>query len=44
MTTALMLALKGTVGLLILAIGLESRFTDIVYLWRQPGLLGTGTK
>ena len=39
MTTALLLTLKSAVGLLILAIGMESRFTDIVYLWRQPGLL-----
>lgn len=34
-----MLALKVAVALLILAIGMDSRFTDIVYLWRKPGLL-----
>ena len=39
MTAALLLALKVAVGLLILAIGMDSRFTDIVYLWRRPGLL-----
>jgi BASS family bile acid:Na+ symporter len=39
MTAALLLLLKVSVGLLILAIGMGSTFSDLAYLWRRPGLL-----
>ena len=39
MTEGLLLLLKVSVGLLILAIGMGSTFSDLAYLWRRPGLL-----
>lgn len=39
MTEGLLLMLKVSVGLLILAIGMGSTFSDLAYLWRRPGLL-----
>ena len=39
MTEGLLLLLKVSVGLLILAIGMGSTFSDLAYLWRRPALL-----
>ena len=39
MTTTLLLVLKLSVGAIILAIGMDSRLSDLVYLWKRPGLL-----
>lgn len=39
MTPALLLVLKLSVGAIILAIGTDSRLSDLAYLWRRPGLL-----
>lgn len=39
MTTTLLLLLKISVGIIILAIGMDSTLREIAYLWRQPGLL-----
>ncbi|MER2600914.1 MAG: hypothetical protein ABTR27_01015 [Candidatus Competibacter phosphatis] len=39
MTTALLLLLKISVGIIILAIGMDSTLREIAYLWRRPGLL-----
>ena len=39
MTEALFLAIKVSVGALILATGMGARFSDIIYLWRRPQLL-----
>jgi len=35
MTAALLLLLKVSVGLLILAIGMGSTYSDLAYLWRR---------
>ena len=39
MTEILLVLLKASVGLLILAIGLGATFADLGYLWRRPALL-----
>lgn len=39
MTELLLIALKVSVGVLILAIGLGSTFADVLYIWRRPALL-----
>lgn len=39
MTTTLLLLLKISVGIIILAIGMDSTLREIAYLWRRPGLL-----
>ncbi len=39
MTTTLLLLLKISVGIIILAIGMDSTLGEIAYLWRRPGLL-----
>jgi BASS family bile acid:Na+ symporter len=39
MTTTLLLLLKASVAALIFAIGMDSAFRDLLYLWRRPGLL-----
>ena len=39
MTELLLVALKVSVGLLILGIGLGSTFADLLYIWLRPGLL-----
>jgi BASS family bile acid:Na+ symporter len=39
MAEILLLTLKTSVGVLILAIGMGSTFGDLTYLWRRPGLL-----
>ena len=39
MTELLLVALKVSVGLLILGIGLGSTFADLLYIWRRPALL-----
>ncbi len=39
MTELLLIALKASVGVLILAIGLGSTFADLLYIWRRPALL-----
>ena len=39
MTETLMLLLKLSVGVLILAIGMGATFADLGYLWRRPRLL-----
>jgi BASS family bile acid:Na+ symporter len=39
LTTGLLVTLKVTVFVLIVAIGLDSRLADVRYLWRRPGLL-----
>lgn len=39
MTETLLVLLKASVGLLILAIGLGATFADLGYLWRRPALL-----
>jgi BASS family bile acid:Na+ symporter len=39
MTATLLLLLKGAVGVIILAIGMDSTRADLTYLWRRPGLL-----
>ncbi len=39
MTELLLIALKVSVGVLILAIGLGSTFADLLYIWRRPALL-----
>lgn len=39
MTTLLLLLLKISVGIIILAIGMDSTLREIAYLWRRPGLL-----
>jgi BASS family bile acid:Na+ symporter len=39
MTEALLLLVKVSVGVLILAIGMGSTFADLTYLWRRPALL-----
>jgi len=38
-TLLLLLALKLSVGAIILAIGMDSTLDDVLYLWRRPGLL-----
>ena len=38
MTTTLLLLLKISVGIIILAIGMDSTLREIAYLWRRPGL------
>lgn len=38
-TTLLLLLLKISVGIIILAIGMDSTLREIAYLWRRPGLL-----
>jgi len=38
-TEGLLVALKVSVALLILGIGLGSTFADLLYIWRRPGLL-----
>ncbi len=39
MTATLLLLLKAAVGVIILAIGMDSTLGDLTYLWRRPGLL-----
>jgi bile acid:Na+ symporter, BASS family len=39
MTATLLLLLKLSVAALIFAIGMDSAFRDLLYLWRRPGLL-----
>ncbi len=39
MTATLLLLLKFAVGVIILAIGMDSTLKDVTYLWRRPGLL-----
>jgi predicted Na+-dependent transporter len=39
MTELLLVALKVSVGVLILAIGLGATFADLLYIWRRPALL-----
>jgi len=39
MTTTLLLLLKISVGIIILAIGMDSTLREIAYLWHRPGLL-----
>ena len=39
MTPTLLMALKISVGIIILAIGMSSTLGDLTYLWRRPGLL-----
>ncbi len=39
MTAILLFALKASVGAIILAIGMDSRLSDLAYLWRRPALL-----
>jgi len=39
MTAALLILLKVSVGLLILAVGMGATASDLGYLWRRPGLL-----
>jgi BASS family bile acid:Na+ symporter len=39
MSPTLLLALKLSVGAIILAIGMDSRLSDLAYLWKRPGLL-----
>ncbi len=39
MTEALLILVKVSVGVLILAIGMGATVADITYVWRRPGLL-----
>ncbi len=39
MTVTLLLLLKLSIVAIILAIGMDSRLVDLMYLWRRPGLL-----
>ena len=39
MTEALLLLVKVSVGVLILAIGMGATLADLTYMWRRPGLL-----
>jgi len=39
LTAYLLIALKGSVALLIFAVGLDSRLRDLSYLTRRPGVM-----
>ena len=44
MTEVLLLLVKVSVGVLILAIGMGATLTDLTYMWRRPGLRGCQVK